>query len=360
MNALSLYTPDYDNDSHSPWSPSSANAWLKCPLYPLVNWESQQAESGAAAAGTLLHEEAADALTSGGRCYSEELGTYIRFCRSLMEGEAVTGVETHLHLENIRSIFGTADFQSRTRRVLHVVDLKTGRVQVEAKDNSQGKLYLLGLWDGEEILRFTIVQQDSIRTVEYTYSELALWFKNTVYPAYIASLVTLPKPNPSVETCKWCADKGRCIGYSGLMNQEASLAFAPVAPKPETMTPDQIAQIVKMAPAVTAWLKAVEQAGKQLVEEGFGLPGFKMVAGRKSRAWADDNAALDFAVKHGVDPYVKKFMSPAQLEKVMKPHKKAIQEFVVTQPGKPTLVGVEDKRPALATAASLVFKGFEA
>lgn len=83
---------------------------------------------------------------------------------------------------------------------------------------------------------------------------------------------------------------------------------------------------------------------------------YKLVAGRSMRAWRDqaeaEKAMRNYKIKVG-DMWVRKFISPAQAEKLAsigKNHPILKKHVVVTQ-GKPTLVPGSDPRPDYRTSA---------
>jgi hypothetical protein len=91
----------------------------------------------------------------------------------------------------------------------------------------------------------------------------------------------------------------------------------------------------------------VEQHAYALATSGTTIPGFKLVSGRGSRRWADEDAVrAKFGDKIMTCPKPE-MLSPAQAEKL----KLDIAEFVLKIPGNPTLVPESDKRPALKQSA---------
>jgi hypothetical protein len=81
------------------------------------------------------------------------------------------------------------------------------------------------------------------------------------------------------------------------------------------------------------------------------VPGFKLVAKRATRQWADDDQALVAMLNEGIpesELLTSKVISPAQAEKVLKKHGKQLpaNQVVAVSSGS-TLVEDSDPRPAV-------------
>jgi hypothetical protein len=101
------------------------------------------------------------------------------------------------------------------------------------------------------------------------------------------------------------------------------------------------------------WAGAVKEHAQSVLAAGGIVPGYKLVAGRALRRWADEKAAgdkLDDIL--GDEAYVVKLISPSQAEKKLG-RKKAgeIADLIVKPQGKPTLAPEADPRPAIDGAA---------
>ena len=76
----------------------------------------------------------------------------------------------------------------------------------------------------------------------------------------------------------------------------------------------------------------------------WGLPGWKLVAKRGTRKWADEQKAIAALTELGIDPYKKELLSPAQAEKKVKNLPEGLT--VSVSPGD-TLAPESDPRPAV-------------
>lgn len=84
------------------------------------------------------------------------------------------------------------------------------------------------------------------------------------------------------------------------------------------LSPEEIGDLLTKGAMVEAALKAVRAHALKLMELGTEIPGWKRVAGEKHRAWKDEEAAAKvISSTFGVDPYVRKMRTPADMEDVL-------------------------------------------
>ena len=105
-----------------------------------------------------------------------------------------------------------------------------------------------------------------------------------------------------------------------------------------------------MKPLVELWLKRVESQALTTLLDGGEIPGYKAVAGRARRTWADELEAGAVLKKAGyaLEEYTKtEVLSPAAMEKAL--GKKKVAELlgghILTMQGSPTIAPENDKRP---------------
>ena len=120
---------------------------------------------------------------------------------------------------------------------------------------------------------------------------------------------------------------------------------------PPLLTDEEVEALLPRLPDLVRWANELQAyALDAAVNHGKQWNGFKVVEGRSIRKYADEDAVANAAEACGYkDIYQKKLINLGDLEKLM--GKKKFQEvlgaFIVKPPGKPTLVPVSDKRPAL-------------
>jgi hypothetical protein len=124
----------------------------------------------------------------------------------------------------------------------------------------------------------------------------------------------------------------------------------------EVLAPWEIAEVLAMESMVSLWLKRVKDQALTTLMNGGAIPGYKVVAGRGTRGWADDLEVAAELKKAGyTDEDITKteLLSVAAMEKAL--GKKKVAELVggqiLTHTGAPTVVHESDKRPAYDQAA---------
>ena len=138
------------------------------------------------------------------------------------------------------------------------------------------------------------------------------------------------------------------------MAQKDFKDFAEIKPDQvvDSVSIEKVAQVYEQLPLLKSFIKAVEARVFNELALGNKVNGYKLVKGRRSRAWADELKIVRQLKKLGVDPYALKLISPAQAEKLLdKEQKKEVQSFISVSEGKPSIVKNTDKRKAITTAA---------
>ena len=144
----------HETRKHARLSASRTDRFMQCPgSYRLESLMPYEAAGEAAAIGTAIHELSEIILRGG----AIPTGTdpdhlsmaqgYANFVNTLVENPRKKLIEVNLD-EGLKSLHpalgGTADAILVDGNHLHVIDLKTGRVAVEAEDNKQLLTYALG------------------------------------------------------------------------------------------------------------------------------------------------------------------------------------------------------------------------
>jgi hypothetical protein len=131
---------------------------------------------------------------------------------------------------------------------------------------------------------------------------------------------------------------------------------------PPTLTDDEIVEVLNQIDELTKWAKDVEAyAFNQAVNEGKEWPGFKLVEGRSSRKYSDEDKVAKALLAAGFEEgeiFSKSLLSLTKLEKKLgkKVFEETIGDLIIKPPGKLQLVPEEDKRPALRSSAEIDFK----
>lgn len=379
---------DHSERSHALLSASGASRWLNCtPSAKLEEQFGEKKTSPYAQEGTLAHElgelylsiDALKIITEdefnarfeeimANELFSEEMldavPIYTDYCISqLAEARtvnslAVMEIEQKLDLtEYVPESFGTADCVIINDEVLEVIDLKYGKgVPVYATWNKQLMLYGLGalrkydtMYDIKTV-RLTIVQPriNNISTFEISVEELTKWANEELKPR--AELAFAGQGQLEAGNwCRFCAVKNRCRKLYEQQLEIAKFDFA----EPELLTDDEIADIIARAPRLVEWANSItEYAQQKAINENKQWPGFKLVEGRSIRKWTNEEQVAKALIDNFFSEdeiYNMKLKSITDIEKMVGKKKFAeiFSDLVIKPQGKPTLVPVSDKRPAL-------------
>ena len=373
---------DHKNRDHALLSASSAHRWLNCPpsavaaeAYP--NEDSEYAREGTLAhevaevvarhsidngpieEGTLLSkveawnfpEDATQEMVDCARGYAD----YIL--------EQIKGPDALVMLEQrvdfslwVPDGFGTADCIIIQDDTMDVFDYKYGKgVPVSAVDNPQEKLYGLGALNdygfAYEVaqVRLHIYQPriNNVSVFELSADDLLAWGDSI---KLVAAQAKKGKGTYAAGSwCKFCPHAGRCRTLTKVCAEIVEAHGAKV--KVPVLAPHEVAEVMALEPLVSLWLKRVKDQALATLLDGGEIPGFKVVAGRGKRAWADDLAvdkALEAAGYAREDITTTSLLSVSQMEKAI--GKKKVAELVgghiLAQTGAPTVVPESDKRPA--------------
>lgn len=392
---------EHSTRKHTRLSPSGAHRWLSCTASALLEAEFPDTQSEYAAEGTLAHEACEVKL----RAYAEptpkrtltsrlnklkkkdgwiaEMDTgsdayldYIKSKALSMPHAPYIAIEKSLDLDRwVPGGKGIADCILIQGTTLYVIDYKFGKgVPVSAEANPQLSLYALGAYEAYSLLyrieevRLVIIQPRlSDEASEWAcYIDDLLEWGETVREKATEALSGDGKFTPSTEACRFCKARKVCRARA---DYNVRIAFeqkddAPVTDAaPATLTPDEIGKYLTWGSDVAKWLEDLKEYALSQALLGKPVTGWKAVEGRGSRSWTDQEAAFDILVGAQFPAsilYETVPLSLAKVEKVVgkKSFDELVGDYVIKNPGKPTLVPESDKREAInnVTKATDVFK----
>ena len=392
---------DHSQRSHALLSASGASRWLSCtPSAKLEDEYGERKSSVYAEEGTLAHELSELYLSKdilgvlGEKEYDSKLEQlmanelfndemldavpiYTDYCSEqfaeaqTVDPLAAMEIEQKLDLtEYIPESFGTADCCIAYGNVLEVIDLKYGKgVPVYAEWNKQLMLYGLGalrkydmVYDITEV-RLTIVQPriNNISTWQISADELRQWAEEELKPKAQLAFEGKGELNAG-DWCRFCAVRNRC---RKLYEQQLEIAKHEFT-KPALLTDEEIADVVKRAPEFISWINSItDYALTQALTEDKQWPGLKIVEGVSRRKWIDNENTVTNTIFARCpelsedEIFNMKLKSITDIEKLVGKarFKELLSDVVIKPQGKPTLVPLEDKRPAMGYAqAQLDFK----
>lgn len=257
--------------------------------------------------------------------------------------------------------FGTADALIVADDTLYITDMKYGvgcLVTADGEDgtgNSQLKCYALGaidtfgdLYDINRI-RLSIFQprRDNVDTFELTKADLLQWADDVLAP--IAKLAYEGQGEfEAGNHCQFCRVKATCRKRAEYAMELAKYEFAD-AP---TLDENEIAEILPQIDTLVSWAEDIKSYALNQALSGVRYPGFKLVAGRSNRKYADEAAVARVVSEAGYDPYDKKLVGITEMTKRLgkKRFEELLNGLLIKPEGKPVLVPATDTRSELNNA----------
>lgn len=361
---------------HAVLSPSGAHRWLNCTPSARLELEFEDAESEAAAEGTAAHALAEHKLRKALKMRSArpaskydsdemELHTdgYAEFVLEALEqtklrcADPIVLIEQHLDFSRyVPDGYGTGDCVIVGDRTLHIIDFKYGRgVLVEAENNPQMQLYALGaleifdsLYDISEV-SMSIYQPRRENACTWTISADALraWAENELKPRAEQAFKGLGNYR-SGEWCRFCRAAVKCRARA----EEKLTLVRDEFTRPPLLSDTEIEEILGVLDELSRWAEDIHAyALDAAINHGKQWNGWKVVAGRSMRQYADENAVAAAVADAGYrDIYRKSLIPLGEMERLLGKDKfnELLGGLISKPPGKPALVPVSDKRPAIA------------
>lgn len=358
---------------HARFSPSKGKQYLSCTASLALEEQFDDEQSPYAAEGTAGHELAEHLIRKYlklrtrrpvSEYYTDELveavEEYVSYVTGLIEearkeyGDAVFLVEHRVDLAAfVPECFGTADMVIITDKKVHVIDLKLGQgVRVDAKENCQLMIYGLGLLQTADSLfdvdtvELTIVQPrlDSVSEWVISAEELRAWGRSVFVPKAHEALSGDGEFSPGTDTCRFCRARFTCRARSGFFLEEARHEFK----DPALLSDEEVAGVLIKADALRKWADEVyAYAQDEAVINRKEWPGFKLVLGKSSRRYTDEDEVIAAAKAAGYDDIFKtSLIGITEMEKLMgrKKFSEVLGGLVYKPQGKITLVPDSDKR----------------
>jgi hypothetical protein len=243
--------------------------------------------------------------------YSEEIDeaadSYVVYVRSQIGSEDQAFIEQKLDLtEYVVEAFGSADCVIISPNSIRVIDLKAGKgVAVNAKSNSQLKLYALGAYEkfkdefpNIKNVTWTIVQPrlQSISSEESTIDKLIDWGKNFV--AKKAKMAWIGTGQfIAGEHCGWCRAKSICRERAEHNLELAKMEFR----DPPLLSDEEMSNVLDKAQDLKSWVGDVEDyALNKAVDTGAVPKGYKLATTVTHRKISDIALASEVLISKGI------------------------------------------------------------
>ena len=253
--------------------------------------------------------------------------------------------------------FGTCDCLLIGDGILHIIDFKYGQgVPVNPERNPQLMYYALGayaLFEGiEEVstVRLSIVQprmQEEPQTWEISLADLLTWAREVLQPAAELAWKGEGVYHPGGH-CRFCKAYPSCRAWQ---KQYGPLAGFEPYPEPATLSDEELGEWLQKLEGLATYARDLEEYAQQALMEGHTLPGWKLVQGRSTRKWTDQDAAFQQMQADGIDEAMLYTRTPITLtvaEKMIgkKKFAETMSAFITRAPGAPKLAQASDPRPA--------------
>lgn len=376
--------------AHALLSPSSAARWLACPPSARLEAVIPDTTSRAAEEGSLAHE-IADLWVRHlrGDFVKSTLNKKIRplkdnelFDKEMLEhcenyavyvmarfnearskdSSAIIETESVVDLTSIfPDSFGTVDNSILGDGTLEITDFKYGKgVEVSAQENKQMMSYAYGcyvkyslVFDIERV-RMNIYQPriNNIDSFEMSLEDLLKWgeeVKPVALQAYQGKGDFLTGPH-----CQFCKMKSTCRAQAEENLELAKHDFA----KPPYLSDEEINEVLPLLDQLIGWANDLKKYAFEKALQGHIWEGFKLVAGRSNRAYADEDkiaAELQAIGYINEQLYNMKLKGLTDMQKLVGKSTMddlEIEGLIIKPEGKPTLVPASDKRPAIASKES--------
>lgn len=376
--------------AHALLSASSAHRWLHCTAAPRLEAKFPDTTSEYAVEGSLAHAICELKLLKyctamSQRTYSAQLNKMKKnpLYQTEMDGytddyinrikQIALSYDSVPHIVAERKVslekyvpqgFGTADCILIHGTDLHIFDFKYGKgVVVDAVDNPQMRLYALGALDAYrliyhiETVHMHIVQPriSNYSDEDIKVDDLDAWGQKVAARAAVAFGNT-GTFNPG-EWCKFCRAKAQCRARAE--HYAALSAYAQTHPDPRLLSLADLGKYLVQAKELEFWAKDLQDFALSSCLAGKDIPGWKAVEGRGIRTFTDQEAAFKILMSHGIAEavlYERVPLSLAKAEKAVgkKEFEALVGEYVIKNPGKPTLAPESDKRTAISNLTKAI------
>lgn len=367
---------------HAILSASGAHRWMNCTPSARLELEFDDNSGEAAAEGTAAHALCEHKLRRAlkmrskkpiSKYDSDEMDActdgYAEFVLEIVEQEKqsckdpLVLIEQRLNFSRyVPDGFGTGDCVIIADGSLHIIDFKFGQgVLVNAEDNPQMKLYALGALELFEAIydistvAMSIYQprRENVSTQTVLKESLYQWAEETLKPTAVMAFNGEGEYVPG-DHCQFCRAAVKCRARAEARLKLAAFEFA----LPPLLLDEEIAEMLSKLDDLTSWANAIKEYALQSALNGKEWPGFKLVAGRSVRKYADEEAIVKAAKSAGYhDIYKQNLLSVTEMEALLgkKRFNEVLGGLVIKPPGKPTLASILDKRPAITSSSKVDF-----
>lgn len=369
--------------THAILSASSAHRWMVCTPSARLEQEFKDTASKAAEEGSAAHALAEHKLRKALKMRSKKpvseyecdemdalTDDYVSFILEqlaqvkLQCPDPLVLIEQKLNFSNyVPDGFGTGDCLIIADGTMHIIDFKYGQgILVEAEENPQMKLYALGaleyfddIYDIDNV-SMTIFQprRENVSTFTVPKESLYLWAAKVLVPTAKIAFEGGGEFVPG-EHCQFCRAEVKCRARAEAKLKLAAFEFE----LPPLLSDEEIAEILEKLDDLVSWANTIKDYALATAIEGKEWPGYKLVEGRSNRRYTDEEEVAASLKAAGYrDIYRQILITITEAEKLLgkKKFNEVLGDYIIKPKGRPTLVPVSDKRPAMNLSANQDFK----
>lgn len=341
--------------SHALYSPSRLAMLAKC-----CGFLSGPA-GDAALRGSGIDELVTATLNGGSPDVPSDLVEQVAFAvqaHRLMAEETGAGIETQVFVRtSLHGVYGTLDVRAVNAfdGIAYVGDTKSGYGD---RGNPAASPQLLAYAEGtlrqyptveRFVLAFVEVDRRRVSRAELTADDVRAGL------TILAEIIKRAKADSPIEYaagryCGYCSRSVTCPAVAA--GALVPVSTAPAVPDVASMTPDAVAAFLdryaERVEIVEQVMSQVKARAHAILEAGGEVPGWTLVAGRRTRRWRSEGEAADALEAAGLrDLFATTLVSPAQVEKVNKSAKDLVASLVETK-SNPKLVKSEQPKEIAA------------
>jgi len=305
---------------HSLLSPSSAHRWMKCTASVDLCKDIPRVDNPASEKGTFLHEVAHDYLVNKLPYVMMphvlldnapgEIREYLRYVFKLQES-GTNYYEQRLEIDKSDQseykIFGTADCVHISNGNLEIIDLKTGSIPVEAKENLQLLIYAFmafktfcantpyhGL-----IVKMTIIQHEVIDTWELPIEHLTAMTRD-IFRAQ-TEIYLGDTEYVLGDHCQYCPGKNMCPKYIQDL-KVLDYSFKGI----QHLSLDEMQRILLVRKKLDCYLDTIEKELENKLKEGVILENFELrpKRGRRVLSKSEEELRSELRKKDNYEDYL--------------------------------------------------------
>lgn len=292
---------NHTSRKHARLSASRADRFMSCPGSVLLENQMPYEPPGEAAAiGTAIHELAEAMLRNEFLNQADYLdehwnmaASYVKFLNELVENPRKKLIEVNVDngLKSLHTALGgTADAVLVNGNHMHVIDLKTGRVPVNAEENMQLLTYAVGFmrqYNAPASVTCTMhIFQPMVGHSQWTVDGTRLIEHGLQLKKAAELALSLDAPtNPSTDACRYCRAKTICPSIRQKVQDAARNEF-----KADTSITSELIELAQLA---SSWAESVIDAAKQQIRANVPIDGWTLRPGRKTMFWKDEALARE-------------------------------------------------------------------